>query len=147
MQERKREVIFGLFIVFLDQFSKILVQEKHFFILNKGWVWNVLPAPAGFPVLLIINVLILLSLAIFIFKGRYRLGIILVFSGGISNLLDRFLYGGVIDFIKIPLIPAFNFADIAISFGVAIFLFLGICPAAFRTGSPELKTGSGEKKR
>lgn len=48
----------------------------------------------------------------------------LVIIGAVSNLLDRILYQGVVDFINIEWFTVFNIADIYISLGVAwIFIF------------------------
>ena len=43
----------------------------------------------------------------------------LVMAGGISNIVDRLLYGAVLDYIKIFWWPIFNVADIFIVVGVA----------------------------
>ncbi len=56
-----------------------------------------------------------------------RIGFALVVSGALGNLLDRFLYGSVVDFLLIHwntswYYPAFNVADIAITVGVGILL-------------------------
>lgn len=56
-----------------------------------------------------------------------RIGFSLVVSGALGNLLDRFLYGSVVDFLLIHwktewYYPAFNVADIAITFGVGLLL-------------------------
>ena len=58
----------------------------------------------------------------------------LVLAGGISNLIDRFFRGGVLDFIKIPIIPnfikiykfpTFNIADLYVVIGwVLLIIFL-----------------------
>lgn len=52
------------------------------------------------------------------------LGLSLILSGAIGNLLDRFFYGSVRDFIDIHAgslhWPAFNIADAAITIGIAI---------------------------
>ncbi len=54
--------------------------------------------------------------------GRY--GLILIFGGGMGNLIDRVVHGGVIDFILFYYgdfyWPAFNVADSCISVGVAL---------------------------
>ena len=43
-------------------------------------------------------------------------------GGAISNLIDRITRGSVIDFIKLPHWPAFNIADMNITFGVIILV-------------------------
>ena len=48
----------------------------------------------------------------------------LLVGGAIGNLIDRISSGTVIDFIKLPLWPAFNAADIAITFGVLTLLWV-----------------------
>jgi signal peptidase II len=45
-------------------------------------------------------------------------------GGAIGNLIDRVGRGDVIDFIKLPHWPAFNVADMAITFGVIILVLL-----------------------
>ena len=42
----------------------------------------------------------------------------LLLGGAIGNLIDRLMHGSVTDFIKLPHWPAFNVADMAITFGV-----------------------------
>ena len=53
-------------------------------------------------------------------------GLVLVFSGAIGNLIDRFLHKEVIDFIDIFFEnkhwPAFNVADACITIGVILML-------------------------
>ncbi|MBN1549394.1 signal peptidase II [Candidatus Babeliales bacterium] len=53
-------------------------------------------------------------------------GEIMVLAGALSNLFDRFMYRGVIDFIEVTtgkyVWPSFNVADIAIFFGVMLML-------------------------
>jgi signal peptidase II len=48
----------------------------------------------------------------------------LLIGGALGNLIDRLAAGEVIDFIKFPLWPAFNVADIAITFGVLALLWV-----------------------
>lgn len=51
----------------------------------------------------------------------------LILGGGISNLMDRFWHGAVLDFIEIKLMdtvfPIFNLADISITVGVIVLLW------------------------
>jgi signal peptidase II len=48
----------------------------------------------------------------------------LLLGGAIGNLIDRARLGAVRDFIDLPLWPAFNVADMAITFGVLSLLFV-----------------------
>jgi signal peptidase II len=48
----------------------------------------------------------------------------LLLGGAVGNLIDRITEGAVTDFIKLPGWPAFNVADIAITFGVLALLYV-----------------------
>jgi signal peptidase II len=48
----------------------------------------------------------------------------MLIGGAISNLVDRIARGSVIDFIKLPHWPAFNVADMSITFGVIILVLV-----------------------
>jgi signal peptidase II len=48
----------------------------------------------------------------------------LLIGGAIGNLIDRVVNGAVTDFIKLPLWPAFNVADMSITFGVLALLWV-----------------------
>ena len=56
-----------------------------------------------------------------------RAGLLLIISGAGGNMIDRLLYGGVIDFIDIHInyyhFPIFNGADTMISLGTAFILW------------------------
>ena len=54
-----------------------------------------------------------------------KIGALLILSGGLSNWLDRLLWGYVVDMIELTLIPfpIFNVADMAIVCGTALLLF------------------------
>ena len=53
------------------------------------------------------------------------LGIALMLTGTVGNLIDRIKFGFVTDMIKIDFInfPIFNVADMCLTFGVIILLF------------------------
>jgi signal peptidase II len=48
----------------------------------------------------------------------------LLIGGALGNLLDRVIDGAVTDFIKLPLWPAFNVADMSITIGVVALLWV-----------------------
>ncbi len=52
------------------------------------------------------------------------LGVGLLVGGALGNLADRIRDGTVTDFIDPPLWPAFNLADVAITFGVVVIIFV-----------------------
>lgn len=54
----------------------------------------------------------------------FFLGLIII--GALSNLIDRIVYQGVIDFIQISIWPNFNLADAYISLGAIILLIISI---------------------
>lgn len=61
--------------------------------------------------------------------GEYYIAIALLFAGGLSNILDRFTYGGVVDYLYWHYgfeFAIFNFADIIINCAVAIIIFMQI---------------------
>ncbi len=57
----------------------------------------------------------------------FSYGLALIFGGAIGNLIDRFKYGKVVDFLDFYIgsahWPAFNVADSAISIGMGILIY------------------------
>ena len=55
------------------------------------------------------------------------LALALVFGGAVGNLIDRFRFGKVVDFLDVYVYdlhwPAFNVADSAITVGIVIFIY------------------------
>ena len=48
----------------------------------------------------------------------------MLLGGALGNVIDRIREGAVTDFIKLPGWPAFNLADISITFGVLVLLYV-----------------------
>jgi len=48
----------------------------------------------------------------------------LLLGGATGNLIDRAREGSVTDFVKLPHFPAFNVADMAITFGVLVLIYV-----------------------
>ncbi len=80
--------------------------------------------------LLVIGIYCLLGVyTVFRYKNNQSIvGEMLVLSGGFSNIIDRFVFQGVLDFIVFSYKgwawPVFNVADAAIVLGVVVMIFL-----------------------
>ncbi len=86
---------------------------------NRRWIITVLTA------VMLLFVLFLLIKRWFLHSRVATAGLLLVFSGGIGNLIDRLVNGFVVDFIhyfKWFDFPVFNFADCCISIGAVLIL-------------------------
>ncbi|NMC35932.1 hypothetical protein GYA49_02700 [Candidatus Beckwithbacteria bacterium] len=106
-------ILFVLLIIGLDQTSKQLVLHylpKLVFI-NMHGVLGILPGWVGYVALGVL----LISLKKKVLGSFWLL---LIVAAGLSNILDRLLYGGVVDFIQIWQFPVFNLADSLITIGV-----------------------------
>lgn len=75
--------------------------------------------------------LIFLVMAYMIFHKetfiKYSLPLGIILGAGSSNIYDRFIYGGVVDYVYWHCgfdFAIFNFADVMIDFGVVIILYL-----------------------
>ncbi|NBV84557.1 signal peptidase II [bacterium] len=51
-----------------------------------------------------------------------RVGVVILASGAVGNLIDRLWHGFVIDFLNIHIIPVFNVADVCINIGIGCFI-------------------------
>jgi signal peptidase II len=93
---------------------------------NTGVAFSVLSG--GGPLVVIVAIVALAALLAFFFTHLRRrlvwLPTGLLLGGAAGNLIDRIRYGGVTDFIKLPHWPAFNVADIAVTVGVIVLVFV-----------------------
>ena len=93
---------------------------------NRGIAFGLF---AGGGALLVIFALAALT-ALLVFFARHRdrplvwLPTGLLIGGALGNLIDRTRDGAVTDFVDLPLWPAFNLADVAITFGVITLLYV-----------------------
>lgn len=92
---------------------------------NSGIAFGMLGEKSSLVLLITASLLLLL----FVFRKHFFLkniwhqkAIAFILAGGAGNLLDRILYGHVVDFIKIPFIPYFNLADLFINIGMMLYL-------------------------
>ena len=143
--------IYGLIVVIvaLDQWSKWaiktsynLYQSKpviqdllHFtYVTNDGMAFG-LSFPGGKHVLLIMTILLTGFIIGFLWKEKnghplMKYGLALILSGAIGNLIDRLLYGKVVDFLDLMIGNfhwyIFNVADSSVTIGMILFIIHSI---------------------
>ncbi len=141
-----RVLIVSLLVVLADQLAKFSV--RYFFeygrahrllgevlrltyIENPGMAFGIQFGNAAF--FTVFAAFATVAIFIFIVRARaerlaLRLALALILGGAIGNLIDRFLYGKVVDFIDIGLgntrWPVFNLADSAVTIGMVLLLGL-----------------------
>jgi signal peptidase II len=127
-------------VVALDQLTKALVRDGLVFgerrdlilgvdlvhVRNSGIAFGLLED--GGALLIVGAVLALVALGAFFLTHTGRplvwLPTGLLLGGAIGNLIDRADKGSVTDFVKFPHFPAFNVADISITFGVIALIYV-----------------------
>ncbi len=136
----------AVIVILLDQISKITVAKTFaygqakaitgFFnltlVYNKGAAFSFLAAESGWQRYLFTGLGLVAALVILFLLKRHagqRLfcwALALILGGAIGNVIDRMLYGHVIDFLDFYAggwhFPAFNIADSAICVGAALFI-------------------------
>ena len=143
--------IYGLIVVIvaLDQWSKWaiktsynLYQSKpviqdllHFtYVTNDGMAFG-LSFPGGKHVLLLMTILLTGFIIGFLWKEKnghplMKYGLALILSGAIGNLIDRLLYGKVVDFLDLMIGNfhwyIFNIADSSVTIGMILFIIHSI---------------------
>lgn len=130
-------VLIGGFFLLLDQYFKYLARtnpDYTYYLWKKwlGWEYFINPGIAfGLPfpniLLLIITPLVIIGLIYYLSKAKHKnnslyLGIILIISGALSNLIDRAVFSTTTDYLRIYT-SLINIADILIVLG-AILLIL-----------------------
>ena len=93
---------------------------------NRGIAFGMFSG--GGVVLVLFALAALVALLVFFARHRDRplvwLPTGLLIGGATGNLIDRTREGAVTDFLDLPLWPAFNVADVAITFGVLTLLYV-----------------------
>lgn len=95
---------------------------------NKGVAFNLLEGKDG--LVAAITIVVLAGLVVFFAVQRHRRPLVwlpvgLLLGGALGNVVDRVTRDdGVTDFLKLPAWPAFNVADVAITFGVLTLAYV-----------------------
>ena len=137
-------IIIAAIIVF-DQWSKWVIKTSfnlyeskpviqdflHFtYVTNDGMAFG-LSFPGGKHVLLIMTILLTGFIVGFLWKEKnghplIKYGLALILSGAIGNLIDRLLYGKVVDFLDLMIGNfhwyIFNIADSSVTIGMILFI-------------------------
>lgn len=102
-------------------------------VFNRGISWSLFHSEVAFSFGLVTALVLAVTamVAWHAWQGllvrRTITGEILVLAGALSNVYDRFAYGGVVDFIALEYRgyhwPLFNIADIAVVVGVVIMVY------------------------
>jgi signal peptidase II len=127
-----------LAVLIADQISKAIVSgsltrgERRDIVLgidlvhvrNKGIAFGLFDGGGALLTVVTVGALVLLLVYFSLHASRPLLWLPtgLLLGGALGNLLDRAREGAVTDFIDLPLWPAFNVADMAITFGVLTLL-------------------------
>ena len=142
-------IIIIVAIIALDQWSKWAVKTSfnlyqskpviqdllHFtYVTNDGMAFG-LSFPGGKHVLLIMTILLTGFIVGFLWKEKnghplIKYGLALILSGAIGNLIDRMLYGKVVDFLDLMIGNfhwyIFNIADSSVTIGMILFIIHSI---------------------
>ena len=136
-----KNILFTVVLIFTDRLSKILAAKyladgtvmtviPYFlglrYLENTGMAFSMLSGKTVF--LAVITAVALIIMAYFLFVKNYgekfeRFCFMLIFAGGIGNLIDRVFQGYVIDYFEFLFMDfaIFNVADVYVCVGVGLY--------------------------
>lgn len=130
----------GVILAVADQFFKILVANnlkpigtvsifgdvfKLTYVENRGVAFGMFKDMPW--LFIVITTILLAAIIIYMFKKHpenkfFYITAALIIGGGLGNLIDRMIYGYVIDYLSLSFFPPVcNFADYCITVGVILF--------------------------
>ena len=112
-----------MFLVGIDQLVNFVLTSLYpsLVTLNQGILFGFVTNIYIVGILLVIGSIILGYL---IFRTHeIDISLLLVLAGAVSNVIDRFVYGGVVDYIHFFSLSQFNIADIYIVTGLVIYVY------------------------
>ncbi len=135
----KKEIGLITLLVLIDQFIKILIdvnlqykEQIQIFLklyINKIYNYGVsFSFLSGKKILIIVIVFLALIYLVYLKKEIddkiSNIAVDLIIAGGVGNLIDRLIYGYVIDYIQVDLFnfPIFNLADILVFIGFVVLI-------------------------
>lgn len=147
MKSNPKILITSLLVILVDQGSKILVKKymaleqsqqvignflRFTYIENPGIAFGLKVSSKGF--FTFVSILASVAIVVYLFRSKEdkfltRFPLALILGGAIGNLIDRILYGRVVDFVDVDFPdflmerwPVFNVADVAVTIGMIILL-------------------------
>lgn len=108
------------FLVLVDRVVKVIVVNSGIeYQINTGISFSLLDYPF---IPYVISILALIVVFFLWKSSENKVPLVIIMAGGLSNLIDRFEYGGVVDYISIGNFPVFNLADLYINIGLVLFI-------------------------
>ncbi len=94
---------------------------------NPGAVFGLF-ANSNIYLLTLFSITLVIFMTIYFLRKKERprsldISLGLVCGGAVGNLIDRLVFGKVIDFVDFNFWPVFNMADVAIVLGIALLIF------------------------
>ncbi len=124
-------LFFLFFLIFLDQLFKYLIRfYGGFYLCNSGIAWGIKMPSFLFWTFWIATIFYVVFLIYKVISDIKHLNIlflsalVLILSGATGNLIDRIIFGCIIDFINLKIWPIFNLADGFIVIGAISILIL-----------------------
>ncbi len=142
-------LILTLLVVVLDQLAKLAIKSRFYlneshdvlgnvlrftYIQNPGIAFGLRFGNKFF--FTVVAVIASVAILIYLYRLRharfaFRLALALILGGAIGNLIDRFAYGEVIDFIDLGIGNmrwpyVFNLADVGVTVGMSILMALAL---------------------
>lgn len=111
-----------MILFLLTRIVAYFVVSEGNFVINEGVALGLL-GTGGLRQFMYVPVVTILLAALWRNYKKFRFPLFLITTGSISNLLDRLLYNGVVDYIDIWRIPVFNVSDVMIVCGILILIF------------------------
>lgn len=133
-------IIIFLLIIIADQYTKLLVRQEMFlgqskplidgvlhltYVQNTGGAFGILRHHTQ--LFIAVSILVIGFMLYYLAREKekdffHKLIFSLILGGAVSNLVDRVLFGYVVDFIDVLIWPVFNFADMAISVSIVLLI-------------------------
>jgi signal peptidase II len=148
----RKWITLALVIVVIDQITKYFIVQKFalhetlhitsffnlVYVRNAGAAFSMLADAGGWQRVFFIAVALIASVWVVWLLRRYPeqklfcLALAMILGGAVGNLIDRVLFGSVVDFVQVHYagwyFPAFNVADSAITVGAGLMIWDSIRP-------------------